>query len=256
MSHEIETRFAASRMRDTSVSVDHSAWHHVLVDHVVAAADGLNRVDYAGLKARSLGRLSAYIQSLEATDVSQIGWREQFAFWANLYNALTVKVVADHFPVVSIRDIRLGGTFVAAVTGGPWKAKLTTISGITLSLDDIEHTILRGQFKDPRLHYAINCGSVGCPNLRIEPFTGANLEVALDTAARDFINRPRGVAIQNERLVLSGIFKWYRRDFGGDERLVLRHIAEFADPARRAAIEAGLRVDRYDYDWRLNGVES
>ena len=231
--------------------IDHRAWHRLLIDCITPGRDGLNRVDYAGLKSKS-ERLRDYITQLERTDVTALARDVQFAYWVNLYNALTVKVVVDHYPVASIRDIALSGTLAAAMTGGPWKAKLVKVCGVDLALDDIEHTILRGQFKDPRLHYAINCGSIGCPNLRNEPFTGGNLEIILDAAARDFINSPRGMAIENNRIILSGIFKWYRRDFGGNERAVLLHIARYADAPRREAIERRLPVARYDYDWRLN----
>ncbi len=255
MSVEIESRFVVSPVGGSGPAVDHGAWQQMLAAHVKVAADGLNRVDYTGLKASDVGLLAGYIQMLEQTEVAALDRAEQFAFWTNLYNALTVNVVMHHFPVASIREIALGGTIGAALMGGPWKAKLTTVGDLALSLDDIEHTILRGLFKDPRLHYVINCGSVGCPNLRTAPLTGASLEADLDAAARDFINSSRGVAIENGKLVLSGIFKWYRRDFGGTERNMLSHIAQFADASRRRAIEQGLAVDRYDYDWRLNDVD-
>lgn len=251
MSNEITSRFAPRLVGSAGLTVDHGVWHRLLAAHVEPGRDGLNRVDYSGLKSNSK-HLSDYIAQLERTDVTALTRDDQFAYWVNLYNALTVRVVVDHYPVASIRDIALGGSLAAAVIGGPWKAKLAKVCGLDLALDDIEHTILRGEFKDPRLHYAINCASVGCPNLRIEPFTGGDLEITLEAAARDFINSPRGMAIENGQIVLSGIFKWYRRDFGGDERAVLAHIARYADKPRRAAIERRLPVTRYDYDWRLN----
>jgi hypothetical protein len=247
----IAMRFAPRAFGSANCAVDHSEWHRLLAIYVKPGQNGLNRVDYAGLKLVS-ARLTVYITHLERTDVTALARDEQFAFWANLYNALTVRVIADHYPITSIRDIALGGALTAVLTGGPWKAKLAKVCGLDLSLDDIEHTILRGQFQDPRLHYAINCGSVGCPNLRIQPFTGSGLEVMLDAAASDFINSPRGMAIENSRIILSGIFKWYRRDFGGNERAVLLHIIRYADAPRREAIERRLPVGGYDYDWRLN----
>jgi len=255
MSEELQRHFTPALEGLGGGTIDNSGWQHLLERYVRPSADGLNHVDYRGFQADAKA-LADYVQLLGGTDIATLGRAEQFAFWCNLYNALTVKVVAEHYPVASIRAISLGGSLVASVTGGPWKAKLAVVGGIALSLDDLEHTILRGTFKDPRLHYAINCGSIGCPNLRTRPFTGTTLDHDLDEAACNFVNSRRGVAIESERLVLSGIFKWYRRDFGGSERHVLAHIAQFADAERRAAIARGLKVDRYEYDWRLNGMDA
>ena len=251
MSKEIASRFVPRLPGSADLTVDHSMWHRLLAVHVKSGQNSLNRVDYAGLKSKP-ERLTDYISQLERTDVTALARDEQFAYWVNLYNALTVRVIVDHYPVASIREIALGGSLTATVTGGPWTAKLAKVCSLDLSLDDIEHTILRGQFKDPRLHYAINCGSVGCPNLQIEPFIGGDLGVMLDAAARHFINSPRGMVIKNNRIILSGIFKWYRRDFGGNERDLLVHIASYADNFRQTAIERKFPVARYDYDWRLN----
>lgn len=255
MSESIEEFFSLREADQPGAPVDHSAWADILARFVRRDPSGLNRVDYAGIKAHALRELGAYIGRLQGTDVRALPRDEQFAFWINLYNAVTVRVVAEHYPVASIRDITLGGGIVASLMGGPWKAMTTAVSGIAFSLDDIEHTILRGIFKDPRLHYAINCGSVGCPNLRTEPFRGATLERDLDAAAREFLNSQRGVAIEGGKLVLSGILKWYRRDFGGDERAVLAHVARYAEGERAEAIARGLAVARYDYDWSLNGAD-
>jgi len=253
MERDLPKDFAVERRDGSTLVVDHGAWHRLLDQYVRPSVDGLNRVDYAGLRAEKVA-IAAYVSQLEKTPVERLDRPEQFAFWCNLYNAVTVRVVVEHYPIASIRDIRLGGTLMASVMGGPWKAKLAKVGDIALSLDDIEHTILRGDFKDPRLHYAINCGSIGCPNLRVRPFTGAALEHDLEEAAHDFVNSGRGMTLEGDRIVLSGIFKWYRRDFGGDEAHVLRHIARYAEAERRAAIESGFRVTRYDYDWRLNGI--
>jgi hypothetical protein len=122
--------------------------------------------------------------------------------------------VASHYPVRSIRDISLGGGLVATLSGGPWKAKVAKIQGIELSLDDIEHGILRPVFKDPRVHYAVNCASIGCPNLRTEAFTGAKLSQQLDSAAGDYVNSSRGVRFENGRGVVSSIYVWFEEDFG------------------------------------------
>lgn len=193
-------------------------------------SDGLNRVDYAALKKNSLPSLRAYIQSLEQVDPAKFSRDEQFAFLANLYNAKTLEIVASRYPVKSIKDISLGGGLVAALSGGPWKAKVLKLQGVDLSLDDIEHGVLRPIFKDPRVHYAVNCASIGCPNLRTEAFTGAKLSQQLDSAARDYVNSSRGVSFENGRPVVSSIYVWYQDDFGGTDKGVLDHLRRYADP--------------------------
>lgn len=255
MSTDIEKVVGAFAAHPGVGTVDHTVWDNLLKAHVRQDANGLDRVDYVAIAGASSTALASYLDRLCAVDVGRLTWAEQFAFWCNLYNGLTVKVVADHYPVRSIKDIALGGSIAASLTGGPWKAKLANVGDMTLSLDDIEHTILRGVFKDPRLHYAINCASVGCPNIGTEALIGSRLDEQLDRAARAFINGPRGARIESGKLVLSGIFKWYRRDFGGDERAVLAHIARFASPAVAERM-SGKTVHDYPYDWRLNDIDS
>jgi len=120
-----------------------------------------------------------------------------------------------------------------------------------VSLDDIEHRILRPIWQDPRVHYAVNCASMGCPNLQPTAFTAANAEELLDRGAREYTSHPRGANLSNGRLTLSSIYDWFSEDFGGEEG-VLDHIASFADPATaRQLAEYGGRI-RYDYDWSLN----
>jgi hypothetical protein len=127
-----------------------------------------------------------------------------------------------------------------------------TVEGKSLSLDDVEHNILRKQWKDPRIHYAVNCASMGCPNLATQPFTPGNLEAMLDEGARSFVNHPRGVSVKNGRLTLSRIFQWYREDFGRTDADIIRHVSTFATPALRQQLETIRDIDGYDYDWTLN----
>ena len=151
--------------KGSTQAAEHSAWTVLLQKYVVAGADGLNRVRYAAFKSEAQPALKAYVKALEATKVTALDRAGQFAYWANLYNAKTVDIILDAYPVKSIKDISLGGGVVATITGGPWKAKVLNVEGQSLSLDDIEHKILRVYFKDPRVHYAVNCASFGCPNL-------------------------------------------------------------------------------------------
>ncbi|WP_244458315.1 DUF547 domain-containing protein [Roseomonas fluvialis] len=233
---------------------DHGAWDALLATHVSIPAIGPTRVAYGAFPAADRGVLADYLARLQRQGIAGLGWAEQFAFWINLYNAQTVAVVLDHYPVASIRDIALGGSLRAVVSGGPWQAKLMTVTGVRLSLDDIEHAILRRMYRDPRLHYAINCASLGCPSLRRSAFTGANLEAQLQASAREFINSPHGVRFDADRLVLSGIFDWYRKDFGGTDRAVIEHLASHAEAPLRERLLGADCAAGHQYDWALNDV--
>lgn len=236
-------------------TADHSAWDDLLKRYVKPGSDGINHVDYSAFKSGGHSELKSYIKTLENTDPRTLDRPEQFAFLANLYNAKTIDVVLDHYPVKSIKDISLGGGLVAALTGGPWKATVLKIAGVDASLDDIEHGVLRPLFKDPRVHYAINCASVGCPNLRTEAFTSTKLDQQLDAAAQAYINHPRGVAIVDYGLVVSSIYLWFQSDFGGNEQGVLKHLARFAAPPLATKLKAASGIDDYAYDWSLNDIK-
>jgi Protein of unknown function, DUF547 len=218
------------------------------------APDGVNRVDYASWKASAADReaLDAYIRSIEATRISALARDEQFATWANLYNAATLRVVLQRYPVRSIRDIRSEGAgLTPKALFGPWQTKVVTVEGRRLSLDDIEHTIMRPTFRDPRVHYAVNCASIGCPNLMPRAFRAATLEADLDAAARAYINHPRSVSVTERGLRLSSIYDWYAMDFGTHAQL-RAHLARYAAPDLAARIRATERIAGYGYDWSLN----
>ncbi len=235
-------------------AVDHGAWDRLLATYVKPGVDGISRVDYAAFKMAAHGELKAYVRRLEAVDPARLGRFEQFALLANLYNAKTIDIVLDHYPVASIKDISLGGGLLATLTGGPWKAKVLKLNGVELSLDDLEHGILRPVFKDPRAHYALNCASMGCPNLGREAFTGAKLERQLEEAARAYVNHPRGVTLRDGKLVVSSIYVWFKEDFGGDDAGVLHHLRRYAAPGLAEELKAITAIDGDAYDWRLNDV--
>jgi hypothetical protein len=235
----------------STVVVDHAPWTKLLSTYVVASPDGINRVRYAEFKRDSHQALKAYIKSLEALDVAALGRSEQWAFWANLYNAKTIDIVLDAYPVKSIKDISLGGGLVAAFTSGPWKAKVLKVAGEDLSLDDIEHGILRPVFRDPRVHYSVNCASIGCPNLMREAFTGTKLDAQLDASAEAYINHSRGFRIRGGNLTASSIYTWFASDFGGPAG-VIAHALGHADPALKQKLESITTIAGYDYNWSLN----
>lgn len=235
---------------ESTKAVDHSSWDRFLSDYVDADhPSGINRVRYGGVTAEDHRALDEYVSSLEAISVSGLNREEQKAYWINLYNSLTVKVILDHYPVKSIRDIDISPGFFS---DGPWKAKLLTVEGEKVSLDDIEHRILRPIWKDNRVHYAVNCASIGCPNLQPEAFTAVFNESLLEKGAREYINHPRGARVEEGRLLLSSIYDWFEVDFGGSREGVVEHIRRYADEALAAALDEAGSKSSYDYDWALN----
>ena len=235
----------------SAATVDHGAWDKLLKTYVVAGPDGLNRVAYAKFKAEGHAALKGYLAALEKVDPATLDRPEQFAFWVNLYNAKTIDVVLDKYPVKSIKDISLGGGLKTLIGGGPWQAKVMKVSGVDLTLDDVENTILRPIYRDPRVHYTVNCASVGCPNLAAEAYTGAKLEAMLEAGAKAFINSPRGVLVDGGKIQASSIYEWFQADFGGSEATVLDHLRKYASPALTEQLNKIGRIARYDYDWKL-----
>jgi len=233
-------------------TVDHSAWTKLLGTYVKPGPDGLNRVDYAAFKRGGRTALKQYISKMQTIDPQRLNRNEQFAFLANLYNAKTIDIVLDHYPVKSIKDISLGGGLFAAFTGGPWKAKVLRINGVALSLNDIEHGILRKVFKDPRVHYAVNCASIGCPNLGTKAWTGTGLSDQLDAAARAYINHSRGARVTSKGLIVSSIYNWFKADFGGTDKGVIAHLKRYASPELAKKLAKVSSISSHAYDWRLN----
>lgn len=224
--------------------------------HVSMAADGVTRVAYARWKASAadLAALEGWIANAATQRPSAMARAAAFAFWANLYNALTLKVVLDRYPLRSIREIRSTGVpFDPRQFNGPWRTRLVTVEGRAMSLDDIEHGVMRPTFRDPRVHYAVNCASIGCPNLRPRAFRAASLEAELDDAARAFVNHPRGaMVLPDGRLRVNSIYHWFREDFSGTEAGVVAHLRQYAAAPLAARLAQASTIAGHDYDWALN----
>lgn len=235
----------------SSISVDHHAWTAIIGRYRAEGDDGIARFAYADVTADDRRQLADYLDRLAAVPVGRLARAEQFAYWVNLYNALTVRVVLDHRPVASIRDIDLGPGPLAS---GPWSADLITVEGETLSLNDIEHRILRPIWADPRVHYVVNCASLGCPDLPAQALTAADGERVLEAAARAYVNHPRGARVSADGLVVSSIYVWFEADFGGDPRGVIDHLRRYAEPALADRLAGVTEIAGHDYDWRLNDI--
>ena len=246
-----------SHNAENSELIDHSAWQIFLDNYLVSnplntessTIAGINLVRYAAVSKEDRGLLNNYLKKLESTAVSSFSRPQQRAFWINLYNASTVNLILEHYPLESITKISF-----SFFSFGPWDEELLTVEGEELSLNDIEHRILRPIWRDPRIHYALNCASLGCPNLLPQAFTEHNTESLLEQGAHDYINHPRGAEMQGEKLILSKIYEWYQADFGANEAGVLLHLQQYSTKERLKSWPTDELEIEYQYDWRLNAA--
>ena len=255
---------SAARAQSLGFDHNHAAWTALLRQHVRLVRSGqATQVAYAGFKA-DRAALKAYLDSLSAVTRSAFaGWpkAERQAFLINAYNAFTVELILTRYPdLKSIKDL-------GSLLSSPWRPKWITLLGTKVSLDEIEHAMLRkrGDYDDPRVHFAVNCASIGCPALREEAFVAARLDAQMDEQTLRFMSdRTRNrYNAQRGRLELSKIFDWYGEDFRLGHRgiaslpaFAARYADQLADaPADRERIRAGgLDIAFTDYDWALNDV--
>lgn len=233
-----------------TTAIDHSLWQSILESYVAPEPGGINLFAYSRVSATDRDMLTDYLKKMQGIDPRRYSRAEQQAYWINLYNALTVNLILENYPTESITD--LGESFFSF---GPWDDEIATIAEQTLSLNDIEHRILRPIWQDPRIHFAVNCASIGCPNLQAKAFTGENLERLMDKSATEYLAHPRAARIVAGKLILSSIFDWYGKDFGKNRLAQLIQISEYA-PAEKATELRKFRgrID-FEYDWALNSAD-
>lgn len=220
-----------------------SAWAGVLKNHTENG-----RVDYAALK-KSRAELDGYLREISrVTEEEYAAWprNAQIAFWINAYNAFTIQAIIDHYPVKSIKNIP-----------NVWGAKRYEILGQKRSLDGIEHEILRKQFKEPRVHFALVCASIGCPTLKSEPYAGEELNSQLDSQVRDFLSDASKVTYdeKSDTLKLSPIFKWYGVDFkdnGGILLFISNPSKHYLPLEMEGKLSPTTKISWLGYDWDLN----
>lgn len=229
-------------------AIAHDPWHQWLLRYVIESTDGVNRVRYGDVTPEDRDNLRRYIDEMAAVEITGYGRDEQMAFWVNLYNALTVDVILSEYPVSSIRDIDDG-----LFSFGPWGRDVVTVEGRTLTLDDIEHGILRPIWRDPRIHYAVNCASIGCPNLAKAAYWGNGIDSRLTQGAYGYVNDPRGADFNTSgRLVVSSLYVWFEEDFGGSESGVIDHLTTYATDSLRTSLSGIGDIGEDRYDWSLN----
>lgn len=245
---DLAEKFAESNEASTQ-AVDHDVWDRLLGKYLKDGPQGLNVFDYKAVSKDDRAALKGYLAALQKVKVTSLSRKVQMPYWINFYNALTVEVILENYPVESIRDIKSG-----LFSSGPWGAELVRVEGEDLSLDDIEHGILRPIWQDKRIHYVVNCASVGCPNLARMAYTENNTADLLEQGARDYINSPRGVRFDNGRIIASKLFSWYDDDFGNESEL-LAHLNQYAKPELKAKLSGKTDIYDYEYDWSLNAPQ-
>jgi len=241
--------FWDDREPESGLLVNHAAWQSLLDKYLDDQhPSGINRFDYAAVARSDRRVLNEYLKYLQSLDPRQLNALEQKAYWINLYNSTTVRIVLmeNRNNLRSIRQIRSG-----FITPGPWQRQVLQVNFQALNLNDIQHGILRPIWQDNRVHYALNSASLGSPNLLKTAFSGANVEALLEKAARDFITHPRAVQISDGRLVLSEIYDLYAKDFGSNFGAVKEHIKKYIQPDLSARLDIFNRA-RYMHDWGLN----
>jgi hypothetical protein len=228
---------------------DHSAWDALLREHVENGS-----VDYDAFQASP--EFASYLEALDDADLGSLDGPERLALWINAYNAYTIQLINVHGERRSIRDINK--TLGILEGKGPWREPIAKVGGRTLTLDDVEHAIIRKEFDEPRIHFALVCAAVGCPPLRSEAYTGERLESQLDDQARIFVRESPSlnrVDVRNGTVYASPIYaEWYREDFGGTNASIGRFLAAYyPDGPERKLLESGrFKLVPTAYDWTLN----
>ena len=218
--------------------------------------DGM--VDYANLKDDPDFKVA--VHKIETTNPEELTQNESLAFWINAYNIFTLKVVAENFPIESINDLHTGGLYLGSVLGTTvWDKELFTVNGRKISLDKIEHEILRKEFNEPRIHFAIVCASISCPALSDEAYTEAKIDKQLDDRTKILVydESKNYFDFKSETAYLSSIFDWFDEDFGNDETDVLKFAAQFLPAEKRSELLSGIdewEVEYKSYDWGLNDI--
>ncbi len=237
---------------ETSVAtIDHSLWQRFLDRYVETdASSNVNLVSYVSVTDADRLALRDYLAMLQARDPRRYSRRAQLAYWINLYNAATVDLVLRNANKRSILRMSEG-----LLSIGPWDDAILEVAGVALTLNDVEHRILRPIWQDRRVHFAVNCASMSCPNLSKVAYTAENVDRLLSENEHAYINDPRGVYFDSRgRLEVSRIFDWYLQDFAATPEELLEYLAQHADEPLGNRLRSYDRRIRYEYDWELNAA--
>jgi len=238
-------------VEEEKIAVDHSSWNTQLQAYLKAG-----QVDYSAWKKEE-AVLDSYLNDMAALDDKKMAKNDRLALYINLYNAWTVKLILKNWnkKIKSIKDIP-----------NRWSTALVRLKGRNISLEDLENDILRKEFKDSRIHFAINCASIGCPDLWNKAYSAKGIEEELnDARTRFFDNSIKGVMVSKEKgtfygenyiLRISKIFSWFDKDFEDESKTVLDYVEQHGNKTQKVFIKKykdDIDIEYFDYDWKLNG---
>lgn len=229
--------------------ISHQLWQDFLNRRVFANEEHINLINYAHITQTDLNLLKTYLNHMSEIDINNYNRNEQLAFWINVYNALTVQIIANYFPVSTIQEINISPGLFSI---GPWGANLFTIKNTSLTLDDINNRIIRAIWNDPRTHYVLNNGTIGAPNLNPKVYEGKTIQEQLNNATSTYINSLRGVTVIEGKLIISKLYDWYEEDFGGTKQDVIFHLLQFAKEPLKSQLKHINTIDSYMYNWHIN----
>ena len=243
----------SANQSQSSIKVDHQIWQALLSRYVLLSEDGIHRVAYGEFDETAKAKLREYLDAMSRIAPTQLNRDEQLAYWINLYNAQTIQVVLDHPRKKSILSM---GPFFSL---GPWDEPYLTIENKPVTLNDIEHRILRPIWQDHRLHYVLNCASIGCPNLSQTAYRATSIAQQMADAQIAFLQHPRAISFTDRgELQLTSLFDWYLADFAPDVFGLLAYLAvqrpDLAADLAAMAGNADAKIN-YVYDWDLNVVD-
>lgn len=211
--------------------VDYNAYDQILSQNVSPTG----KVDYTALIKNDKSELNQFLEELSATDPDKLNRDQRLAYWINAYNAFTIQLIVEHWPVNSIKDI---------AQGEPWDKKWIKLNGNTYSLNQIENEIIRPEFKDARIHFAVNCAAKSCPPLLNEPYLSNKLNQQLDSQTKKFLNNSNYNQLSENSIQISSIFDWYKDDFG--------NVIDFINKYVKTTIKSDATIRYTTYNWNLN----
>ena len=234
-----------------AMAPDYKPWGELLAKYY----DPVKGMNYKALKAQDKKTLDDLRRQMAAVDVQSLSRPDQFAYWLNLYNISVVGIVVDNYPVESIKDLSTDPIIRLNI----FKKDLVDTKRGKVSLNDVENDQIRNGFKDPRIHFAINCAAKSCPPIRTEPYVGSRISEQLDDQARKFLNGPHGVRVEKKGggvvVHTTKVMDWFADDFrkwgGGQLEFIIRYVnSDKRKPIDAAGNQIDLKFD--DYDWKLN----
>jgi len=260
-------KVAKGKLAISNFKHEHILWHNILKKNVKMSTDrSSSTIDYKSINRQKLDLYIANALAISNEQFKKWSKNQKLSYYINLYNALTVKKILAAYPVKSIKDLHSGFPFYTS----PWKIKFFKLFGEDSHLDHIEHTLVRasGEFNDPRIHFAFNCASIGCPALVDEAFVAAKLDLQLETALKHFLKDKKRnyFDVGKNKLILSKIFQWYRQDFEKGHRgftsleKFLSLYSQFIyglskKNSAQLILEKKIGIDFQEYNWNLNDIQ-